>query len=436
MDARSAVAAIRFGLGPRPDQPMPSDPREWLLAQLGADAPPTACPNGWDAPPTAADGLAAARADRDDPPAPPAPDRRAALFRAEQNAFMAGRIASAAPFRERLAAFWFNHLTVSRREGAVAPLAGAYLREAIRPHVLGPFADMLGAAVRHPAMLFYLSQASSVGPDSAAGRRTGRGLNENLAREVLELHTLSPAAGYGQEDVTALARLLTGMGVEAARDPLGFTFRPAAHQPGPHRLLGRDFPEGEAGIALALRFLAEHPATHRHLATKLARHFVADDPPPAAVAALEAVLRDTGGDLGAAARALVDLPQAWEPPLSKLRDPADHLTAALRLLGADAEHGATAASLCATLGQPVFNAPAPIGWPDRAEAWAHPEGALRRLDAAHGISGRFGRVDARDALELALGPLARPETRDAVRGAGSNRDALTLLLGSPEFARR
>ena len=435
MDAVSVIAAVRFGLGPRPDRPAPSDPRAWLLAQLDVEDQP-ACPAGWDAPPTAADGLAVARADRADPPAQPGPDRRATLFRAEQHAFMAGRIASAAPFRERLVAFWANHLTVSRREGAVAPLAGAYLREAIRPHVTGRFADMLAGAVRHPAMLLYLSQAASVGPDSPAGRRTGRGLNENLARELLELHTLSPAAGYAQEDVTALARLLTGLGVEATRDPLGATFRPAAHQPGPYRLLGREFPEGENGILAALHVLAGHPATHRHLAFKLARHFVADDPPPDAVAALEAVLRDTGGDLGAAARALVDLPGAWEPPLRKLRDPADHVTAALRLLGGGAEHGEMATGLCAALGQPPFLAPAPIGWPDRAEGWVHPEGALRRLDAAHGLAGRFSRVAAPDALRLALGPLARPETREAVERAGSNRDALTLLLGSPEFARR
>ncbi len=439
MDAASAIAAIRFGLGPRPDHPAPAEPRAWLLAQLDADDTPVP-PAGWDAPPTAADGLAAARADRAEPPpaagAPPAPDRRATLFRAEQAAWMAGRIATPLPFRERLVAFWLNHLTVSRREGAVAPLAGAYAREAIRPHVTGRYEAMLAAAVRHPAMLLYLGQASSVGPDSRAGRRTGRSLNENLARELLELHTLSPAGGYAQADVAALAALLTGLGVEAARDPLGTVFRPDSHQPGPHRLLGRAFPDGEAGIDAALHFLAGHPATHRHLATKLARHFVADDPPPDAVAALESALRNTGGDLGAASRALVDLPGAWDPPLGKLRDPADHVTAALRALGAGPAHGTMAVGLCATLGQPAFAAPAPAGWPDRAAAWAHPEGALRRIDAAHGIAGRFSRVPAPDVLALALGPLARPETRDAVGGAGSNRDALTLLLGGPEFARR
>ncbi|UFN48822.1 DUF1800 domain-containing protein [Roseomonas sp. OT10] len=436
MEPLALIAGIRFGLGPRPDQAPPDDPRAWLLRQLeGPDAPPPV-PEGWPAPPDALEGLALWREEQQNPPAPGIPYRRGRLFVAEQAAWLGRCIVTDTPFRERLLAFWTNHFTVSRREGLVTVLAAPFLREAIRPHVLGRFADMVVAAERHPAMLYYLNQNSSIGPDSPWGRRSGRGLNENLAREILELHTLSPAGGYTQQDVTEFAKLLTGLSVEGSRDPLGPLFRPANHQPGAKTILGRRFEPGEASIDVALRWLAGHPATHRHLALKLARHFVADEPPPEAVAVLEGVLRDTDGDLAAAARALVGLEAAWSPPLSKLRAPQDLAVAAFRALGATAADGDRARGMCDALGQPVWVAPQPNGWPDRAADWASPEGVLQRLDQMHGLSGRYARVGARDSLELALGPLARPETRTAVLRAGSNRDGLTLLLGSPEFQRR
>jgi uncharacterized protein (DUF1800 family) len=286
-------------------------------------------------------------------------------------------------------------------------------------------------------MLVYLDNAGSIGPNSPAGLRRGRGLNENLAREILELHTVSPAAGYTQADVTAFARILTGWSIEGQREPLGFVFRPPAHEPGEKVLMGRQFPEGEEGGVAALRFLAHHPATHRHLATKLVRHFVADDPPREAVGKVYAALRDTGGNLGAAARALVRLPEAWEPPLGKIRSPLDYVLAVLRALEAPPEAAAEIAWRdLGGLGQPLWSAPAPIGWGDRAADWAVPEAMLRRIDWAHGMAGRGGRTDARALAEATLGPLARAETlREAAR-AGSARDALTLVLAGPEFQRR
>ena len=435
-DARSLVAEIRFGLGPRPDRPPPDDPRDWLLGQLAASDAPGPPPRGWERFPDVADGLAILTQDIREPVEAGMPSRQSVLFAAEVAADLGRLVATAAPFRERWVAFWANHLTVSRRAGQVAAVCGAYRRDAIRPHATGRFADMLRAAVRHPAMLFYLDGNASVGPDSPYGRRSGRGLNENLAREVLELHTVSPEAGYGQEDVTAFARLLTGLGVERERAPLGAPWRPANHQPGDKLVLGRRFPEGEASVDAALDFLAEHPATHRHLARKLVRHFVADAPPPDAVARVEGALRDTRGDLGAAARVLVDLPAAWAPPLSKLRAPLELAVAAYRALGAGAEVGEAAAGLASGLGQPPWLAPAPTGWPDTAADWMHPEGVMARFDRLHALTGRFARRDAREALAAVLGPLASDPTRAAVARAGSNRDALTLLLGSPEFQRR
>ena len=295
---------------------------------------------------------------------------------------------------------------------------------------------MLKAAVRHPAMLHYLDQASSIGPDSQYGRHTGRGLNENLAREVLELHTLSPTAGYSQADVTEFARLLTGLGVGRGSQPLPSVFRLSSHQPGVKVVMGQAFPPGGASIDAALDWLAAHPATHRHLAAKLARHFVADDPPPAAVQRLYGVLRDTGGDLGAVSREIVALPEAWDPPLSKLRTPMELVVAAYRALGAGAEVAEAALGALGPLGQPLWQPEAPNGWPDVAAAWVHPEGMLLRLDRMHAISGGYARQDARETLERVLGPLASDTTREAVMRAGSNREAITFLLGSPEFQRR
>ncbi|SHJ63750.1 Uncharacterized conserved protein, DUF1800 family [Roseomonas rosea] len=434
------IAAVRFGLGPRPDQPPvaggPEEARAALLAQLAAPPDQAMPPRDWEQEPSVADGLAIQQLDTRNPLPPGTPNRRVAFYTAEAEAYFARLIGTPTPFRERLVAFWANHFTVSRREGAVFVLAGDYLRSAIRPHVTGPFAGLLKAAIRHPAMLLYLNQNSSVGPDSAFGRRSRRGLNENLGREILELHTLSPEAGYSQEDVTEFSRLLTGLGVEQARDPRGTVFRAANHQPGEKTVLGKTFPPGEDSIDAALEWLASHPATHRHLARKLARHFVADDPPPEAVERLHGVLRDTGGDLGAVSRELVSIPEAWDPPLGKLRAPFDLVLAAFRAMGAGPERAEMAVNSLNPLGQPLWSPIGPNGWPDRAADWIHAEGMMLRIDRMHMISGVFSRRDAREALDLTLGPLASEPTRLAVMRAASNREALTLLLGSPEFQRR
>lgn len=429
MDTPPIHAAIRFGLGRRAGEALAADPRAWLLGQLAAPDPAR-----FDGAPSCADGLIALREDRRERP-PPEQRRVRKLIRAEAEMQTASLLTATAPFRERLVLFWANHFTVSLRQGGAAAVAGPFVREAIRPHVAGRFEDMLLAVVRHPAMLLYLDNAGSVGPDSPAGQRGHRGLNENLARECLELHTVSPEAGYTQADVTEFARVLTGWSIDLDGDPPGFLFRPRAHQPGPKTIMGQAFPPGETGGIAALRFLAAHPATHRHLARKLARHFVADDPAPDAVRPVEAALRDSGGDLGAAAAALVRLPQAWRP-LGKLRSPQDHVVAALRALDLPADQRPDPPASMAGLGQPVWNAPLPNGWPDRAADWAGPEALLRRVDWAYGVAGRAAALDPSQVADASLGPLLRPATLDAMRHAGSRRDAMTLLLTSPEFLRR
>jgi uncharacterized protein (DUF1800 family) len=429
MDTRTAQALVRFGLGRRGSEPLPPDPTAWLLDQLRQPDP-----TRLDDPPTTVKGLTALREDRETKP-PPGESRSAALFKAEGAAQLANAVTTPAPFRERLVWFWTNHFTISRRQGQCAAVAGAFVEEAIRPHVTGRFSDMVLAVMRHPAMLLYLENAGSFGPDSVVGQRTHRGLNENLARECMELHTVSPQAGYTQADVTSFANILTGWSVELKADPPGFRYRPFAHEPGVQTVMGRPFPADEAGGVEALAFLANHPAAHRFIATKLVRHFVADDPPPDVVRAIEAVLRDTGGNLGAASAALVRLDFAWRPG-TKLRAPVDYVVASVRALDVSPDKIPNMMGILGGLGQPLWNAPAPNGWPDRAVDWAAPEAMLRRIDWASGFAGRIGDRDVTDIADGALGPLLRPETREAIGRAGSRREAMTLLLASAEFQRR
>jgi uncharacterized protein (DUF1800 family) len=446
MSIPAHIATARFGLGAAPgemDAARP-DPRAWLLAQLAAVP---SVPELEAAIPGAA---AALETTIEQQRTQPDPNPVTQAFRANNAALVMHWSTTQAPFLERLAMFWTNHLCASIRGGNTGALLGDYFLRAVRPHVLSPFKTMLLAATRHPAMLRYLDNHLSVGPNSQFGQRQRAraeaepgmmmgamrgGLNENLAREILELHTVSPAAGYSQDDVTEFARVLTGW-TAGNPGPSPFLFRAATHEPGPKTVLGRSFPEGEAGGIAALEFLATHPATYRHLATKLVRHFVADEPPQAAVARIEAVLANSGGDLGQAARALVALQEAWARPLAKLRTPSDFVLAALRATDSPMAPPARVGAMF-TLGQPLFAAPAPNGWPDTASAWTAPEALLRRIEWATQLANRLpSPPDPRALLEATLGEAADAPLVAAVRGAPTVRDGIMLVLASPAFQRR
>jgi len=322
--------------------------------------------------------------------------------------------------------------------------AGGFEREAIRPHVAGRFADMLRAVVGHPAMLLYLDNAQSFGPRSETGQRLNRGLNENLAREILELHTLGVDGGYGQADIREFAKILTGwsLGGPNRQNPNGqFQFRPRAHEPGAKTLLGHAFVEdGLAEGEAALLMLSRHPATARHIAAKLARHFIADRTPAAAVERLARVFRASDGDLAAVACALVDLPDAWAQPLGKIKSPQDFLVSAWRALGLDGGDVALNQMLLAltALGQAPFAAPSPQGWPDTAEAWASPEAIMRRIEWAQALARRAA-ADIGDPIALAraaLGPVAPGALWHALERAESRAESLALMLAAPAFQRR
>jgi uncharacterized protein (DUF1800 family) len=346
-------------------------------------------------------------------------------------------------FTERLVAFWSNHFCISANKGELARMwAGSFEREAIRPHVLGRFGDMLKAVEQHPAMLFFLDNQQSLGPESRAGQNRKRGLNENLAREIMELHTLGVGGGYSQDDVTSLARIITGWTFAGRQGQLGtpgsFVFNANAHQPGAQRLLGKTYENnGIAQGEAALADIARHPSTAKFIATKFARHFVADDPPPALVARLQEVFARSDGDLGQLATALLDSDEAWQAPLTKVRSPYEFLVATGRLLARIPDDPGPYLGSLNLLGQPLWSPAGPNGFPDTNAAWAAPEGMKLRLDVSAQVASRLAsNIDPRDLLELAAADAASPETRRAIERAESRQQALALLLMSPEFQRR
>jgi uncharacterized protein (DUF1800 family) len=364
-------------------------------------------------------------------------------FRAEALARLQRATLVDCGFTERLVVFWSNHFCISATKGELARMwAGAFEREAIRPHVLGRFADMLKAVEQHPAMLFFLDNQQSLGPESRAGQNRKRGLNENLAREIMELHTLGVGGGYTQEDVTSLARIITGWTFAGRQGQLGtpgaFVFNVNAHQPGPQILLGKTYEatglgQGEAALA----DIARHPSTANFIATKFVRHFVADDPPPALVGRLRDVFVKTDGDLKALATALVDSDEAWKAPLTKMRSPYDFVVASGRLLARVPEDPGAYLNSLNLLGQPLWSPAGPNGFPDTSAVWAAPEGMKLRLDIASQLGARLGNnIDPLDLLEFAAADAASVETRRTIERAESRQQALALLLMSPEMQRR
>jgi uncharacterized protein (DUF1800 family) len=438
--ADAVNAATRFGFAARGSDlsVIAKDPRGWVLGQLGAR--PAALPGDL---PTAQAMVAAQfemQRDKGNEEAKRAFQERAkSVYFAEIAARLGAAVASDAPLLERLTQFWSNHFTVSVLRPIVRGSAGAFEREAIRPHVTGRFSDMLLAVARHPAMLLYLDNAVSIGPNSVAGRERDKGLNENLGRELLELHTLGVDGGYTQADVEALARIITGWSVARLNepDPGAFRFRPRIHEPGAKRLLGKvyneaGYDEGQAAIL----DLAHHPATARHLATQLARHFIADDPPKDSVDRIARVFLDSGGDLGQVTAAVVKDAAAWRTPFAKIRRPEELVIAACRVTGFTPPAEMLVNSL-RSLDQMPFFAPSPAGWPDMAANWVSPEAVLRRAQWCERYAGRVpDPPDPRELAEQAFGEVLPAETADAIRLAPSRRTGLALLLASPQFQRR
>lgn len=340
-------------------------------------------------------------------------------------------------FAERLVWFWSNHFCISADK--IVAMAGPYEREAIRPHVLRQFVDMLQAVESHPAMLFYLDNVQSMGPNSIIGIDRNKGLNENLARETLELHTVGVRGGYTQTDVVNFAKILTGWTWLPPSEPIHggeFVFNHLLHEPGDQVVLGKTYADTGIGQGRAvLADLARHPATSHHIAQKLAAHFIADEPPPSLVAKVEKTFNDSNGDLKAIAKTLVTADESWTPQRTKLKTPAQWIVATLRITGGGAQIPiGMLLGAQAQLGAALWRPPAPNGYSDREAAWI--DGVPHRLNLANQFANRLAAgIDPLALLDSALGPLASAKTRNTVAHAESRAQALTLLIMSPEFLR-
>jgi uncharacterized protein (DUF1800 family) len=467
----------RFGLGASPATTVPTKPQSWLLDQFGKFDPR---PAAIAALPQRAELVAAIQDLRQDrrerkamaeaakeagDPAKMAEEQLGNYRKAVRDQYVSAvgarlnvAIASKTDFAERLVHFWSNHFAVSIDKIVTVGLAGNFEFEAIRPNIFGKFASLLKASTYHPAMLLYLDQAQSIGPNSMVAQRIGQrgnreiGLNENLAREILELHTLGDRTAYAQTDVTEFARAMTGLtvgglGRAQLQQRLGLDRRPGEgvfadplHEPGKRTIVGRSYAQGgEKALDAILSDLATHPATARHIATKLARHFVADAPPPSLVAKLEASFLKTGGDLSSLYRTLIEAPESWALPLAKFKSPWEWTVSSLRALSVSDFPGQPqgVVGLFNQMGQAIWRPGSPKGFGDTSADWAGPAGLMRRVESA----GRFARlaadrVDARQLAPAILPGTITPKTAEHIARAESPEQGLSLLLVSPEFLRR
>jgi uncharacterized protein (DUF1800 family) len=471
--AEAALALHRFGMGPRPGSlaAIETDPRGALIAELerppAGPAAASALPSSSAAFRTVADFNAkqqaratiakreqdakrkqmaeapsmmeeAGKEMADKPVADAVPDPGRAIYLDEAKVRTEAALTADIGLTERLVWFWSNHFCISADK--IRSMSGAYEREAIRPHVLGRFADMLLAVEGHPAMLFYLDNTISMGANSIAGINRSRGLNENFARETLELHTLGVRSGYTQDDVISFANVLTGWSLVPPGDNPEhggeFSFNPRLHEPGAKTVMGKVYEDSgvEQGRAV-LRDLAVRPATATHVATKLARHFIADVPPPALVEAMAKVFLETGGDLKEVTKAMVSSADSWTQPPSKLKRPGEWVVGMVRATGVTEVDAARFTAGQVLLGEPLWRPSSPKGFADDEATWI--DGMGRRLDVANNFAERVaGRVDLQEVTENVLGSCVSAEVKQAVSRAETRQQALALLFMSAEFQRK
>lgn len=464
MNIETTIAANRFGLGARPGELARIDGghKPWLLQQL---AGPDRLPEAIAPLPLTAEILAdvqilrGARRDirqrGDDAISPDAIKRYTENVRRhylqQTEARYVQAIETDLPFHERLVHFWSNHFAVSADKQPLTALAGAFENEAIRPQLGGSFPELLLSVSQHPAMLIYLDNQLSVGPGSPIARRVNQrrsdrnlGLNENLAREILELHTLGVNGGYSQSDVTSLAKIISGWSVGRNEggplrggEPGQFFFRDNVHEPGKQTVLGTVYRQsGLAQGEAVLKDLALHPATAQHLATKLARHFIADEPAADTVANLAEVYLESGGDLPALHSALVDSADAWQATARKYKSPHDYVISTFRSVDHVPQKPRQIIAALELMGQVPYRPGSPAGWPDTAEEWGGADALYKRIEWANTVARFAGGIKPVTLAENALGPALSATTRRALSQAESSRQGVTLLLASPDFQRR
>ena len=467
---QAEIAVLRFGLGAKPGElaAAAEQPRAWLMSQIRGPAP-LAVNTALAPSDQIFAGLLAARDERQTMKQESAAQGAdAKVFNAIREAYqphyraqVLARAQSAAlttrPFAERLVHFWSNHFAVSADKGVVFGLAGTLENEAIRPHVGGRFVDLLMAVEQHPAMIAFLDNQYSVGKDSSAAQFAARlrgpdakapkrqfGINENLAREILELHTLGVNGGYSQTDVTSFAQIITGWSIGGGKGRLAggvpgrFYFRDNLHEPGPKAFLGKTYTEqGQRQGEAVLADLARRPETANFIAAKLVRHFIADDPPPAAVERVARAFLKSGGNLPSVYAALIESPEAWNADARKFKTPQDFVFSALRALNVSPSQPEEVIRTFDLLGQRQYTPGSPAGWPDTSKSWDGSDALMHRVLWASRVGAKYENgVEPADLATASLGAYARPETLTALRRASSSGQAVALLLMSPEFQRR
>ncbi|GGY55679.1 DUF1800 domain-containing protein [Parvularcula lutaonensis] len=448
------IAAHRFGLGPRPGElkTIAKDPQGWVAAQIG----PVPLPKSFERFPSSEEITTKLSLSGQETRKTFKQELRKQQ-RAEDLETMRVKVTTNRPFAERMVAFWANHFSVTAGRAMTKDLVHAYEREAIRPYVFGSFNELAFSAITHPGMVEYLDNGNSFGPNSPIGKRRKAKINENLARETLELYTLGVNGGYTQEDVEELAKILTGWGLmspQMARVKNRFAdkfpnqefsrrigygeYFPLVHEPGPKTVLGKTYEEeGPQELRRVVDDLAAHPSTATFIATKLCRHFVDDNPPLIAVNKIANVFMQTNGDLAQVSLALVQLEEAWLEPLPKAKSPHDFAVATFRALQADNAEAPILLPGMNIMGQKLHSAPSPQGWPDEETAWFNPASLMRRIEWSRQISKKLGKGwNPRNVLEQTIGPVASEEIRQVVRGAPSSTDAIAFVLASREFQRR
>ncbi len=459
--SKAVIAASRFGLGARPGdlKAVSRDPEQWLLDQL--EGPPRLNEDIQRLPDSASVLVAVQNLRREEREKSQKDTDFAKTYGRivrrhyieQTNARYRAAAETDTPFHERLVHFWSNHFAISADKQPMPAIAGLYENEAIRPNVTGKFIDLLLAVEKHPAMIVYLDNQRSVGPGSSLGKRANRrrkerevGLNENLAREILELHTLGVDGGYTQQDVSTFAKVITGWSVGGTNErgqfadgvPGTFEFREAIHEPGKQTVLGRRYSEegvkqGEA----VLRDLASHPSTARFISTKLARHFIADDPPEQVIGRLSKVFLRSGGDLSACYEALIQSEETWMSGFIKYKTPHDFVVSTLRAFNHIPDNPRFITGALDLMGQAPYRPGSPAGWPDTAEHWGGADALYKRIEWSNSVSRIVGsRVNPVDLGDAVLGDTFNPETRKAISRAESLVQGMTLFLASPDFQRR
>ncbi len=464
MSIKSAIAANRFGLGARPGElkKLEDDPKAYLLGQLkGPSSQPAYISQIPPSEKMLTNALYIRKMQRDikkaggEKKSSDGEYKYSSTVRSYYMDQVSARFRNAAetdyPFHERLVYFWSNHFAVSTDKQPISALAGAYENEVIRPNLGGKFIDLLLAAEKHPAMILYLDNERSMGPSSMLAKTSIRrrikksaDINENLAREILELHTLGVSGGYDQADVTAFAHALTGWSVGSDRGrfkqgvPGGFIFRENIHEPGPQTIMGQKY--SQLGIAQGeaiLRELAIHPSTARFIATKLVRHFVADEPPRAMVKRVAKVFLKSGGDLPQVHAALVNSKEAWKVPLSKYKTPQDFVISTFRAFDFVPKKTKQVVAALEQMGQMPYRPGSPAGWPDTSDHWGGADALYKRIEWSNSVARKVGsRIKPVEMGEMVLGATFGDHTRTAVSRAESAAQGTTLLLASPDFQRR